>query len=437
MSDWRSNPPVLPSLLYRWPERMHLPHAGPMTIWHDHSGALRDHVLLIFHRGSSGDPISGNGLHDITARLLLSGTRIRDRQAVAESMERWGSSITARVTADATILSLRCLRDSREALLDLVEDILHHSTFPEEEVQRVRAQKLDSLRADLNDPGTLATLLVLALFFEGTPYSHPSQGTLSGIETLERPDILEAHRRLLHSGVSLSGLGPEPGPWVRCASQWPQVSEKKEDSLAFQKRKTLAVYPREGSVQSEIRMAIPVPPDLSFHSVLILNTIFGGQFSSRLNLNLREQHGYTYGIRSTLVRRRHARYILVTAAVHNEATLPALQEIQNELRGLADSGPRVNEQEAAVTFLSGSMARALESPDAFLGKILDSILAGDPEDHFIQFHNRLQSLSLNNLKETASRLFGEDAETVTVAVGAPDTVQSLPSALLLTDHPFV
>lgn len=387
---------------------------------------------LVIPAGEAGLELGRAGHAVLTALALEGGTRTYTGSALAEELEGIGASLQAFGGWDATTVSLACLADRLGEALELLAEVALFPAFPDEEVARIREQQLARLRQREMDPASLASDRAAELFHAPhVPYSRPVGGSLESVGYFgSREAAALAVERYRPHGGGLVVAGDVDAEKVaelatRVLAGWDgQAPEGRDFAVAPRfPGVTVHVVDRPGAVQSEIRVGHPgvemKHPD--YHALIVVNTVLGGAFTSRLNLNLREHHGFTYGVRSRFAFRRSAGPFNVATAVATDSTAPAVREIIHELRVMADEGPTEAEVEAARDYVVGVFPLQLETTSQVAARITELIVYDLPDDHHATFRDRIRGVTHEDAAAAAGRHVRPDHVTVVVA-GAADQV---------------
>ena len=389
-------------------------------------------AALVIPAGEAGLELGRAGHAVLTADALEGGTRTHTGSALAEALEGIGASLQASGGWDATTVSLACLADRLEEALELLAEVVLFPAFPDEEVARIREQQLARLRQREMDPASLANDWAAELFHHpSVPYSRPAGGSPDSVGRFgsEEAAALAVERYQPHGG-GLVVAGDVDTDEVaelaeRVLSGWEGQAPGGRD-FAVEPRfpgATVHVVDRPGSVQSEIRVGHPgvamKHPDR--HALIVMNTVLGGAFTSRLNLNLRERHGFTYGVRSRFAYRRSAGPFSVATAVDTGVTAPAVREILHELRTMAGEGPTEEEVEAARDYVVGVFPLRLETTGQVAARITELVVYDLPDDHHSTYRDRIRGVTRADAAAAAGRHIRPDHVTV-VVVGAADKV---------------
>ncbi|MDX1494951.1 MAG: pitrilysin family protein [Longimicrobiales bacterium] len=372
------------------------------------------------------------GLAVATADTLEGGTKKRSGSALAEALEGIGARFSASAGWEGTSLSLSCLADRLPEALAVVAEAVLTPGFPEAEVARVREQQLAAIRQRLMDPGSLATDSANQRFFaDGVPYGRRVEGGAESVQALGPKGMTgwaEANYRPGRGGLVVAGdVDPGEveamvlehfGEWTGEPANLPDFEVRPRT-----RERRIRVIHRPGSVQSEIRIGHvgTTRSDRHYYALSIANMVLGGMFTSRLNLNLREKHGFTYGVRSRFTLRTSPGPFRVSTAVGNDVTAPAVREIMHELTRMADEGPTEEEVVAARDYAAGIFGLQLETAGQVATRVSQLVVYGLPDDHFDEYRERIRSVDVAAAKEAAGvHIRPEEAQIV--LVGDADAV---------------
>jgi zinc protease len=297
---------------------------------------------FVLRSGAADSPVKKSGLASLTARMLTEGTRRKSSAALAEAVESLGTTLGADTSRDDSSLSLTVLPDDVSRALGLLAEVVTEPAFAENDFQRVRAEWLDGLRAERQDPSRLASLVAVRLAI-GMVEGAPIDGALSDVEALTTKELREFHKQhYTPDNAALVVVGPftknELAPLISQAfASWRGklgASVKAEPPALPLEKTRVVLVDRPGSVQSAIVALDPGPKrsDPGHEAREVVGRILGGLFTSRLNTNLREKHAYTYGAFARSVESRNWGALLVSTRVRTDATAPSLDEIFVELK---------------------------------------------------------------------------------------------------------
>jgi zinc protease len=419
------------------PDRSRPPAAGPAPRWElpqlergrtpngvrvaaTRSDATPELLLeLSLPSGRVCEPLGREGLASLTALMLQEGTRKLTTVEVSDAFDFLGASFEVRSGDDETTLYLRVLEDKAAPALELLADILLTPRFGAREFERVREQRRAALRSRADDPNAVAHDVWTRLYWgRSTSLGSASIGDAESLKATTLADVLAFH---------VAGLRPRS--WrcsVVCRSGLEQALELLaplearlgglEDARAAgtasgvwsmptplaRGRTRVHLVDRPGAPQSELRVGHPSVPSShpAWLPLTALNQALGGVFTSRLNLNLRESKGYTYGVRSSFDGGRRPGPFLVSTSVHTQNTAAALREIERELEGFL-AGPTPAEVAFVRSALEQSLARQFETPQARLAYVGTVERYGLRDDYPLQ---RLEWLARAGAAEMAGLL---------------------------------
>ncbi len=403
---------------------------------------------LVIPAGEAGLAGERAGHAVLTANALEGGTRLHSGSALAEALEGIGASIQASAGWDATTVSLVCLADRLEEAMELLAEMVLRPAFPADEVARIREQQLARLRQRAMDPGSLASDRAAELIHDpAVPYARPASGSLEsvgGFGPAEAAALVGEQYRPCGGGLVVAG-DVDPEAIARLAARvlggWEGQASGGRDFVVAPRFATATVHviDRPGAVQSEIRVGHPGVPmkHADHHALIVMNTILGGAFTSRLNLNLRERNGFTYGVRSGFSFRRSAGPFTVSTAAGTDVTAAAVREILHELRAMVDSGPTEAEVESARDYVAGVFPLRLETSGQVAARIADLIVYDLPDHHHAVYRERIRAVTRGAAESAAQSHVHPERVTVVVAGAADQVVGPLEALGIgpITVHP--
>jgi zinc protease len=389
-------------------------------------------VTLFVRAGEAALSRERAGLSVLTADTLEGGTKRRTGSNLAEALERIGARMSASGGWEGTSVGLSCLAERLPEALAILAEALLEPDFPEVEVERARDQQLAEIRQRAMDPSSLATDSALARYFEAdVPYARPVDGTPASIAALGRADLsgyAQANYRPGRGGLIVVG-DVEPTEVQRMAGDhfgtWsgdPSTQASLDIGPAARERRVWIVH-RPGSVQSEIRVghvgAARSTPD--YYPLSIANMVLGGMFTSRLNLNLREKNGFTYGVRSRFTFRSRPGPFQVSTAVGNDVTAAAVREIVHELTRMSEEGPTAEEVSAARDYAAGIFGLQLETVGQVATRVSQLVVFGLRADHYDRYRDEVRAVTTEEAAAAAARHIRPN-EAQIVLVGDADVV---------------
>ncbi|HLG58566.1 MAG TPA: pitrilysin family protein [Vicinamibacterales bacterium] len=326
---------------------------------------------LVLRTGSDTNPLDKPGLANFAAAMLDEGTSTRSALDIADAVATLGASLGIGSSMDATTLSARSLSKNFGAALELLADVTLHPSFPAEEIERQRASRLAGLVQQRDNPGQVAAQVTAsALYGPQHPYGYSEVGTEAGVKGITRVDMeafwkqnfVPNNAALVVAGdISMSELRTLADKafesWQRGTPARPTLG----NPATTQAR--VVIVDKPGSPQTQVRVASIGAPRSSpdFRPMQIMNLALGGLFSSRINMNLREEHGYTYGANSQFSFRRAAGPFQIASGIRTDVTGAAVAEIFKEIRGMVEKPVSADELQKAKDSLANSLPGAFES----------------------------------------------------------------------------
>jgi zinc protease len=396
-------------------------------------------VLAIVEAGASAEPRGQQGVAALTARLLLEGAAGLDGAALADRFERIGASVEARADWDVATVSLTALSDRLPDALSLVRDLLRWPEFPEREVQRLKEQRLADLLQQLAEPRGLADeQFAHAAYDAAARYALPEEGDAASVRGLNRTDVQAFYAaRYQPGGTTLIFAGDVTMESAAALAQtlfddWTGVCPAPAPSGIDQAQsgKLVRVVAKIDAPQSELRIGhVGLPRTTAdYFDVVVMNAVLGGLFSSRINLNLREVHGYTYGAFSAFEWRRAAGPFVVQTAVKSDVTGAAVLEILNEIERMRTAPISEDELTLATSYLDGVFPIRYETTAAIAGALANLVIHGLPENYYDLYRGNVRGVTTTGVLRAAERHLHPDQLRV-VVVGDPEIVAPLVAAV--------
>ena len=394
---------------------------------------------LMLLAGAIADPADKPGLASVAAALLTEGTANRDSRRISDDMEFLGSRLNAGASREFAAISTETLTSHWQSALEIMSDAARNATFPQQEFDRVISERLTDLRRVGDSPVSIASRASRALLFgAGTRYGHPASGAEAAVAALRRDDAA-AHYAERYGPETATlivvgdvGRGDAMRALEDAFGEWrPAIGASGEDgapdaAAEAPKRKT-AIYlaDKPGAPQSVIRAGhITVPrshPD--YLPLSMLNYIFGGQFSARLNMNLRQDKGFSYGYMSSVDWNSEASALTAGGSVQTEATKEAVAETIKEFADIRGGRPVTDEEfaDARAGILRG-LPSQFETHGQLLRQLTNMAAFGLPDDYFATYADRLADVGLDDLHRVADERVKDD-ELAIVVVGDAAAVE--------------
>ena len=398
-------------------------------------------LSLVFRHGAAACPPGKSGLAALTARMLTEGTRQHPGVKLAEQVEQLGSTLDEDAGRDSSSLSLSALTADVSRAIELLGEIVTEPGFVHADFERVQQEWLDGLRAERQAPERLASLTALGTLL-GKPHGSPASGTLADTQKLTVKDIVDFHRKAYVAGdATLIVVGDVDLATVqrnaeRAFKRLPAARSHLEQAFTpppAPPAKQILLVDRPGAVQSALTLMQPLPKRSAagYEQRELLTTLFGGLFTSRLNLNLREEHAYTYGAHAQNVATEHWGALVISSSVRTDVTADALKEALKELSLLKDpklgKAIRAEEVARARADLVQSIGARLEYGARVASSLADLWLHALPLDYYQRYPGLLASETPETLSRVAAAI--DVDHLVVVVVGDRAVIEAPLQAL--------
>ncbi len=353
-------------------------------------------LSVVFPVGTSSDTVGKTGLADLLAAVWNEGTQTRTSEQIAEALANIGARLSVSADWDTSGAQLYTLKRTLPQALEVFADILQNPAFPADELERQRNIAIGRLMQVRNEPNALASLAAAAkLYGPEHPYGRPEYSSEQALKSISRDDLEAFYRAHVRPDrASLIAVGDITADEIireleRALGGWKSSGSPPEISFPPIPAPTppaVTLVDKPGAAQSVISVCLigteRKTPD--YFSLSVMNSIFGGQFSSRLNMNLREEKGYTYGARTAFDWRVHQPGPFVArASVQTAKTAPALVEFLKEFEGMLGQRPVGDEElEFNKNYLTRSYPSRFETPSDMGGQLQAIVQFQLPDDYF-------------------------------------------------------
>jgi zinc protease len=387
-------------------------------------------MQLVVDGGTAVDPEHLTGLASMTLNLMDEGTTSRTAVQIGEEQERLGARLGTGAGDDSSSLSLSALKANLGASLDLFADVLLNPSFPAEEFERIRKESIVRMQSRKLQPESMASRVLPPLLYgKGHPYGAlgGGSGTEQSLAALTTEELKRYwsrwfkpnHSKLIVVGdTSLAELTPmleqKLGAW-----QPGEVPATKIGPARAITEPVIYLLDRPQAMQSVINVAIAAPPTNNPAEIAIdtMNNFLGGSFSSRINMNLREDKHWSYGARSRIGDAIGPRAFVVDAPVQTDKTAESMLEIQKELQGITgDRVPTQDELDQAKALQTLTLAGRWETSSAVLGSLAHLVRYGLPDDYWTTYAGKVRALELDDVTAAAKTIV-DPKRAVWIVVG--------------------
>ena len=387
-------------------------------------------LLLFVNDGSKSDPENKKGLAFLTSLLIDEGAGNLDALALDNEIELLGSILRCSTNQDSSTVSILTLSENFDKSLELFSLVITKPLFNEDDFNREKKKQLTKIIQLQDDPEYIANSAFRKILFKNTPYQSPVIGYYDDVEKIILDDVKDFYRKTFtvkNSTLIVVGnitqaelqkkLNDKLGNWKNESEYEIELPEIKKPERA-----TYFVH-KEGSAQSELRIGTistgRKSPD--FYSKTLMNSILGGQFSSRINLNLREDKGFTYGAHSSFNFNQKAGSFVVSTGVESEHTAESVNEIFKEFNGIKRK-ILPEELEFSKSYLIKRYPSMFETYSQVAGNLSMLPLYDLPDNYFNTYIDKLKFVSLKEVLDAAKSTLTEE-NIVTVIVGDEKIVE--------------
>jgi zinc protease len=390
-------------------------------------------VFALVKTGSAADPAGQSGLASITAGLLRKGTKARTAQQFAADLDYIGGEFEAEAGADFSSVATEFLTKDLERGLGLFSDALLHPTFPQAEVDKLLAQSVDAVRGAKDDPQQ-----VLGLYYDGYlygthPYGRPAGGDEASLQRIKRDAIVKFYEGNYAPGNTLLAIAGEFngaemrkkleetfGGWAAHAVVPPQIAP-----IPLEKNKRLLLVNKDDATQTyfaigNIGIARNDPDRVA---IRVVNTIFGGRFTSELNEALRVESGYTYGASSFFDARKAPGPFGIFSFTKNETTTPAIDLAIQVLQKLHKQGVTDEQLKSAKSYIKGQFPPNIETSKQLAHIIATYEFYGLSDDEINQLEARVDAVTPEMAKAVIQKHFPTE-NLVFVLIGKASAIGS-------------
>ncbi|HET7464201.1 MAG TPA: pitrilysin family protein [Longimicrobium sp.] len=391
-------------------------------------------VLVIRGAGTTEDPAALPGLASFTASMLDEGAAGKSSLQIADALDLLGANLSTSAGWDAAQVSLYVLKKNFPAALGIMSDVVLRPDFPANEVQRVRDERVTNLTRARDEPGAIAGNAFQALVY-GAQHPYGRFATVEATRTLDRDRVTAFHHAayrpenatlILVGDVDAAAMNAQVeqafGGW-RAMGAAPAM----EGALTAPQIGATTIYlvDKPGAAQSEIRIGHPGvarnTPD--YFALQVLNTLLGGAFTSRLNLNLRETHGWTYGARSGFSMRQAAGPFTAQAGVVTAKTDSALVEFFSELNRIRSEPIPADELEKAKRYVALGFPQDFETTQDVAGRLSELVTYGIDPNFFGSYVSRIMAVTGDDVKRVANQ-YVRPGNSVVVVVGDRSQIEA-------------
>jgi zinc protease len=396
-------------------------------------------VLAVIDATAIADPAGKEGVAEITAQALRDGTAEIDGTSLTLELEKLGTSLEVGADWDSSVASLTVLRDKIDKAFALFSSVITSPAFRTEDIDRLRSERLAERVQMLDEPRGLAEeSFERFAYASSSRYSEPMSGSTKSVSAITRDDVVRFHSTNYAPNATtliLAGdLTVEEGVELAEKSFGKWTGKRSTVSAALNRparaERAAQIVAKPDAAQSEVRIGhVGVPrthPD--YFPIVVMNAVLGGLFSSRINLNLREAHGYTYGASSYFDWRRQAGPFVISTAVQSEVTGAAISETLREIDRMRLEEIAGAELSLATDYLEGVFPIRYETTGAIASALANMVTFGLPEDYYDTYRSHIGAVTTGDVL-TAAKAHVKPEELQIVVVGNSAIIEPQIAAL--------
>ena len=385
------------------------------------------HVNLVVMSGSGDDPQGKFGIASLTAALLTEGAGSRSSLEIADAVDFLGADLDTNSNSDASGVRLNVPVARLADALPIMADVVERPTFPQAELDRQRVQRLTSIIQARDDAASIGQLGFARVVFGTTHrYGTALAGSAQNISSFTVADVRAFYRTAYQPGnaalIVVGDVTPDKvmplletnfGKWQGGGAP---TQRQTFTAPPLPAAREIYIVDKPGAPQSQVRIGwvgvARSTPD--YFPITVMNTVLGGSFSSRLNLNLREKHGYTYGAQSQFDMRSSAGPFIAYAGIQTDKTADALKEFFSELDGILQPVPP-DELTRAKRYVSLRYPLGFETTGDIAARLEQAFVYHLPEDYFSTYVQRIEAVTGTEVQRVAQKYITPGRFAVVIA----------------------
>ena len=385
-------------------------------------------VRLTVQAGNADDPANQTWMADLTGDFLLEGTKMRSATKIAQDAGAMGGEVAVNAGENLTTVGGEVLSEFAPAMVELVADVARNPVFPESELARLKANLERRLSIAKSQSQQMAIEAFRAAMYPGQSYGRifPAADAIKGYTLANAKAFWTGHFGADHATLYVVGVfdAKATEASVRKAFDgWGKATAPAAAAPKPSSKRTLTVLDRPGASQSTVVLGMPVvdPSNADYVPLVVLNSLLGGSFGSRITSNIREQKGYTYSPFSQVSVRRQGAYWAETADVTTAVTGASIKEILGEIDRLRAEPPAASELKGIQTYLAGTFVLQNSSRGGIANQLQFLALHGLPDSYLSGFVARVQAVTPEEVTRLAKAYIRPEQSTL-VVVGDRKTI---------------
>ena len=391
-----------------------LANGAELLVSEKHDLPLISFSLTFLGGADQFEPAGKQSVASLTAALLSEGTKTRDAEELSNALQLLGTSVNASVSGESGSISFRSTTAKFPATLDILADLLVNPTFPENGLERLRGQRLVQLTQARAQPGAIANRVFPRIVY-GSDHPYGRVVTEESLKAVTRADLVAFHKAYYQPGRALiTVVGDTTAATVKpviekSLAAWTKGGERPSFTfppVSAPKATTIFLVDKPGAAQSTFAIGRPGPPRNTpdFYALQVMNTMLGGMFQSRLNANIREEKGYSYGVSSSFGYGKGPGPFRTGGDIVTEKSDAALVEFMKELKGIIGGRPITDEElttakDALIQRLPGTFASVSSINSALTTLWVQNL----PDDYYQQYAKRVAAITRDDVLRAAKQ----------------------------------
>jgi zinc protease len=375
---------------------------------------------ITFQGGNyQAESASRRGVSGITASMMSEGTKTRDGEALSNALQLLGTAVNVNVGGESGSIAFQSTTSKFPQALDILADMLVNPSFPAEALERLRAQRLVALTQAKDQTGQIASRVFPKLLY-GTAHPFGQNITEETLKAISRDDVVAFHKAYFQPGRALVSVVGDVNPSTvkatieKALAAWSKGGEKPAftyPALPATRPTTIFLVDKPGAAQSTFAIGNPGPPRSTpdYYAIQVMNTMLGGMFQSRLNANIREEKGYSYGVSSGFTFGKGPGAFRTGGDIVSAKSDAALLEFMKELRGIGGSRPITDEELATA---KDSLIQRLPGTFASVQSVNNAIVSlwtqGLPDNYYQQYAAKISDIRKEDLVRVAKQYIDLD-----------------------------
>ncbi|MDD5541831.1 MAG: pitrilysin family protein [Acidobacteriia bacterium] len=415
-----------------------LPNGMIVLLMERHELPLVNFRWVLKSGGSIGDPAGKEGVAALTAGLLRKGTTGRTADQIASALDFVGATYEANAALEFSAGSAELLKKDAPLGVEMIADMLMHPVFPQDEVVKLREQSIDAIKEAKSVPGQIIQNYFAGALYGSTLYGRPVGGTEKSLATISRDDVVRFYQtHYAPNQLMLVAVGdfaaPEMerlvrgkfGTWEKIDVTSPAVSDQTSAQghhfLLVEKPDSTQTFFRIGNVGLARTSADWIPLD-------VVNTLFGGRFTSLINSALRIKSGLTYGADSFFSSRRARGAFTIASYTPNETTEKAIEMTLDVLKQFRQQGITEEQLQSAKAYIKGQFGLSIETNDELAETVSSMEFYGLPSDYIDTYFDKIDALTLARANEMVQKYYPSE-NLVFVLIGKRDVIEPVAKKL--------